>query len=156
MRRRKRSSREPSTTYAITLDGHSHQDVHRRLRIGIKMADALSRTLRARVRLIRDGADMHDQVFYDPDVSYDESTHQRVVLSTNMASPAEVDMAGVSTAGSLFLKTDRAILVGLVSNTRTWPVGENGAVLLVGSFSHLYLQNESTTNQATVDLVVTD
>jgi hypothetical protein len=120
------------------------------------MADALSRTMRARVRLIRDGADMHDQVFYDPDVSFDEHTHQRVVLSTNMGSPSEVDMAGVSTAATLFLKTDRDILVAVEANDRLWPVGENGAVLLVGSFTHLYLQNESTINQATVDLVVTD
>ena len=120
------------------------------------MADALSRTMRARVRLIRDGGDMHDQVFYDPDVSFDEHTHQRVVLATNMATPSQVDMAGVSSAGSLFLKTDRDINVGINSTTKIWPVGENGCVMLVGTFTKLYLQNESTTNQATVDLVVTD
>lgn len=120
------------------------------------MADALSRTIRARVRLIRDGGDMHSQVFYDPDISFDEHTHQRVVLSTNMASPAQVDMAGVSSAGSLFLKTDRDINVCINSTTKVWPVGENGCVILVGTFTKLYLQNESTTNQATVDLVVTD
>ena len=120
------------------------------------MADALSRTLRARVRLIRDGADLYDQVFYDPDVTYTESTHQRVILSTNMASPSEVDMAGVATAATLFLQTDRDVLVAVDNSARTWPVSENGAVLLVGSFTHLYVQNESTTNQATVELVVTD
>ncbi len=37
------------------------------------MADALSRTMRARVRLIRDGGDMHSQVFYDPDIDETES-----------------------------------------------------------------------------------
>lgn len=124
------------------------------------MADALSRTLRARVRLIRDGADMHNQVFYDPDISFDEHTHQRLVMSTNMSVPVEVDIsyitAGATTAETLFLKSDRAILVGINNTTAVWPIGENGAVMLVGSFTHLYLQNESTTNQATVDLVVTD
>lgn len=120
------------------------------------MADALSRTMRARVRLIRDGGDMHDQVFYDPDVSFDEHTHQRVVLTTNMAVPAQVDMAGVATAQTLFLKTDRDINVCINATTKVWPVSENGCIMLVGEFTKLYLQNESTTNQATVDLVVTD
>lgn len=120
------------------------------------MADSLERTLRARVRLIRDGADLYDQVMYSPDVSYTESTHQRVVLATNMASPSEVDMAGVATGEALFLQTDRDIQVALDTNTKLWTVKENGALMLVGSFTHLYLQNESTTNQATVELVVTD
>ena len=112
--------------------------------------------MRARVRLIRDGSDMHDQVFYDPDVSFNEHTHQRVVLATNMASPSAVDMAGVSTAQTLFLKTDRDINVCINNATKVWPVSENGCVILVGEFTALLLQNESTDNQATVDLVVTD
>lgn len=120
------------------------------------MADALSRTLRTRVRLIRDGVDLYDQSYYEPNVDYTESTHQRVILATNMATPEAVDMAGVSTAATLFLQTDRDILVAVDSSTKTWPVSGDGAVMLVGSFTHLYLQNESTTNQATVELVVTD
>ena len=120
------------------------------------MADALKRTLRARVRLIRDSADLYDQVFYEPNESYTESTHQRIVLATNMGSPSEIDMSGVATGESLFLQTDREIKVALDANTRLWTVKEHGAVLLVGSFTHLYVQNESTTNQATVELVITD
>lgn len=120
------------------------------------MADALKRTLRARVRLIRDGADLYDQVFYEPNEDYDESTHQRLILATNMATPSEVDMSGVSTGEALFLQTDREIQVALDANTKLWTIKENGAVLLVGSFTHIYLQNESTTNQATVELVITD
>lgn len=120
------------------------------------MADSLSRTLRARVRLIRNGADLYDQVFYDPDITYTESTHQRVVLATNMSTPAEVDLAGVSTGGAMFLQTDRAINVAVGTSTAVWPVAENGAVMLTGTITHLYLQNESTTNQATVELVVSD
>ena len=120
------------------------------------MADALSRTMRARVRLVRNDVDYYDQTFYDPDVSYNESTHQRIVLSTNMGSPSEIDLGGVETAATLFLQTDREILVAVGVNTRTWTVGENGSVMLSGSFTHLYVQNESTTNQATVELVVTD
>jgi hypothetical protein len=121
------------------------------------MADALSRTMRARVRLIRDGADLYDQVFYDPDVTYTESTHQRVVLATDMASPAAVDMGGVSAAKTLFLQTDRAIKVGVGSQTYLWDVAANGALMVQStSFASLYLQNESTENLATVELVVTD
>lgn len=120
------------------------------------MADALSRTMRARVRLIRNGVDYFDQTFYDADESYDESTHQRVVLSTNMATPTEVNMTHVGTAVTLFLQTDRDILVALDTSAKTWTVKENGSLMVVGSFTHLFLQNESTTNQATVELVVTD
>lgn len=120
------------------------------------MADALSRTMRARVKLIRDGAVNHDQVFYQDDETYTESTHQRIVLATNMSAPQEIDLSGVASAGSLFLSTDRDILATLNTTTATWPVGENGALMLVGSFTHLYVQNESTTNLATIDIVVTD
>ena len=120
------------------------------------MADALTRTMRARVSLIRDGAQYHDQVYYEPNDTYTESTHQRVVLSTNMASPQEVDMAGVATAATLFLQTDRDILVAVNNASYLWPVNEHGALVLVGAFTHLYVQNESTTNQAVVDMIVTD
>ena len=112
--------------------------------------------MRARVRLIRNGVDYFDQTFYDPDIDYTESTSQRLVLNTSMGSPSEVDMAGVATAKTLFLQTDREILVALDADTKVWTVGEHGSVLVVGSFTHLYLQNESSTNQATVELVVTD
>jgi len=127
------------------------------------MADALKRTLRARVRLIRDGVDIYDQNFYEPNETYVESTHQRIVLATNMASPSEIDMSGVAsdiaggdTAETLFLQTDRDVLVALDDNTFLWVVKENGALMLVGSFTHLYVQNESTTNLATIELVITD
>ena len=120
------------------------------------MADACTRTMRARVRLIRNGVDYFDQTFYEPNVDYTESTHQRVVLATNMTTPVAVDMTGVSAGVSLFLQTDREILVAVDGVANTWTVAENGALMLVGSFTSLHLQNESTTNQATVELVVTD
>ena len=119
------------------------------------MADALYRTTRARVLLRRDDQEMFSQTFYEPDTEFDTSTQQRVVLSTNMASPQEVELSGVTTAAALFLQTDRDIQVAVAAPTSLWPVTAHGAVMLVGSFTHLYLQNESTTNQATVELVVT-
>lgn len=120
------------------------------------MADSLERTMRARVRLIRNGADLYDQVFYEPDESYTESTHQRLILATNMATAQEVDLAGVATGETMFLQTDREITVAVDAIGSKWTLKDNGAVMLVGSFTHLYLRNESTTNQATVELVVTD
>lgn len=120
------------------------------------MADALSRTLRAAVILTRNGSDYHEQEFYDPKVTYSEIAHQRIVLSTNMGSPSEVDMAGVATGATLFVETDRAVNVAINAASNVWTVSENGALMLVGSFTHLYLQNESTTNQATVDVIITD
>jgi hypothetical protein len=120
------------------------------------MADVLKRTVRARVKLTRNDAVLYDQTYYDDDTDYTESTHQRVVLATNMAVPQEVDMAGVSTGAVLFVESDRAINVAVNAIGNVWPLAENGALLLVGSVTHLYLQNESTTNLATVELVVAD
>lgn len=120
------------------------------------MADVLERTLRARVRLTRNDLTLFDQTFYEPDETYTESTHQRVVLATSMASPSEVDMGGIVTGEAIFIETDRAISVGIDSNTTLITLNENGAFLLTGSFDHVYLQNTSSTNQATVELVITD
>lgn len=127
------------------------------------MADVLKRSIRARVLLERDGRTHHDQTYYSEDQPYYESTHQRIKLATDMSSPQEIDLSGVgvapgtnATAGSLYLETNRVVLVAVDDNTKLWPLAEHGAVLLVGSFTHLYVQNESTTNVATVDLVVTD
>lgn len=129
------------------------------------MADVLKRTIRGRVLLTRDGRDLYDQEYYSEDETYYESTHQRVVLATNMGSPQEIDLSGVSSspgassthkAAALFLQTDRAVKVAIDDNTKLWPLDDDGAVMLVGSFSHLYVQNESTTNQAIVELIATD
>lgn len=120
------------------------------------MADALFKTVRARVLLRRNDAEMYSQTFYEPDDAYTESTHQRVVLSTNMASAQEIDLSGVETAATLFLQTDRDIEIAVNNASYLWPVSAHGAVMLTGSFTRLFVLNESTTNQATVELVVTD
>jgi hypothetical protein len=104
---------------------------------------------------------MYDQRFYAEDESFSESTHQRIVLATNMASPSEVDLSGVTATpsvtqgGTLFLEADRAISVAVNNSSYLWPLSANGALLLTGTITHLYVQNESTTNTATVELVVT-
>lgn len=126
------------------------------------MADVLRRTVRARVKLTNNDAVVYDQVYYDENTEYTESTGQRLVLATNMGVAQEVDLSGVtsapgaSTGVTLFVETNRDIKVAVNSISALWPLAENGALLLVGSISHLYLLNESTTNLATVELVVTD
>lgn len=69
-------------------------------------------------------------------------------------------MEGVASGEYFMLKTDRPILVALNSTANSWPVGsgtEGGAILLSGStITHIYTNNESTTNLATIQVVVTD
>jgi hypothetical protein len=76
-----------------------------------------------------------------------------------MTSPQEYEFTHITTAKHLMLVTDQPILVSMDTTTTQWNVGtsdDEGAVLLVGSFTHVYVKNESTTNTATVDLVVSD
>lgn len=125
------------------------------------MADVLKQSIAVSVELDRNSQLMYGQRFYQNDVTFTESTHQRIVLATNMSSPQEIDLSGVTSTpsvtqgGTLFLETDRAINVAVNVTSHLWPLGVNGALLLTGAITHLYVQNESTTNQAVVELVVT-
>ena len=77
--------------------------------------------------------------------------------AADLATSAGVTSAAGATSGvTLFLETDRAINVAVNNIAHLWPLADNGSLLLVGTISHLYIQNESTTNLATVELVVTD
>lgn len=124
------------------------------------MADALNYSVLASVKLERNGRPMYNQVYQRQQKQYEESTHQRVVLATNMSVPQEVDLSGVTAAPGatsgvvLFLQTDRSVQVAVNDPARLWPVNANGSMLLTGAVSHLYVFNESTTNQAIVELVV--
>jgi len=125
------------------------------------MADVLKQTIGVSVKLDRNGRTMYDQRYTPAEASFAESTHQRIVLATNMAMPQEIDLSGVTASPSvdegttLFLETDRAIKVAVNNNSFLWPLGANGALLLTGAISHLYVQNESVTNLATIEAVVT-
>lgn len=67
----------------------------------------------------------------------------------------EVNLGGVATGDLLMLITDRSIKVGVDSQTNLWDVGK-ALMIDGGSFTHLYVQNQSTTVEATVDVIVTD
>jgi len=126
------------------------------------MADVLRKTTRARLKLTRNDAILYDQVYYDDNKVYTESTSQRIVLATHMTAPQEIDLKGVTSAPgaesgvTLFMEIDRAAKVAVNDIAALWPIAENGSLLLVGTVTHLYVQNESTTNLATMELVVTD
>lgn len=118
------------------------------------MADVLRVSELARLKLTRDGVVAYDQAYAPAAESYTEHAGDRVVLATNMATPEAVDLGGIATAEHLMLETERTILVGVNSQTNLITVKK--ALMVVSSFSTLYLQNESTTNTATVEFMVTD
>ena len=72
-----------------------------------------------------------------------------------MTAVEELSLGGVGTGEFLLLQTDQPIKVGIDNQTVLLDVSK--AIMLGGaSFTHIYLQNESTTNTATVQAVVTD
>lgn len=123
------------------------------------MADVLKIQTKARFKLTRNNAVLYDQDFFPSEESYTESAGARIVIATN-SGMTEFDMEGVATGQHLMIESNRPILVSLDTTVLSWPVGsgtKGGAVILSGSaFTHVYVENESTTNLATVQISVTD
>lgn len=118
------------------------------------MADVLRVRPLARLKLSRNEATLYDQNYAPNERAFVESSADRFVLAAN-TTVQEVNLGGVATGDMLLLITNRAINVGVDSQTNLWSVGK--AVMLDGgSFTHLYVQNQSTTVEATVDVLVTD
>ena len=118
------------------------------------MADTLKRQNIARFHMTKNGQTLYDQRYDSEMQDYTESSHTRAVLATNMANPSEIDIEGVDTAQAWMLTTSQTILVAVDDNSFLWPVKE--FIMVVGVVTHLYVQNENTTNTATVEIVVTD
>jgi hypothetical protein len=69
----------------------------------------------------------------------------------------ELDLGGIATGENFLLETDQPILVALNTTNVNAKITVGGALMMSGgSFTHLYVQNESATNVATVQVVVTD
>jgi len=120
------------------------------------MADALSHTLSARLRLERNGTDVAYREYVETDEEHTQHSYQRISLANSMTSPQVVDLQGITTADSLFLYTTRGILVGVNTNTMLLPVSSGGALMVTGSITSVYLQNLSSTYTASVELALTD
>ncbi len=117
------------------------------------MADVLRVGELARLKLLRNGTVIYDQAYAPVEESYTEHAGDRVILGTNTTVDA-VNLGGIATAQHLMLETDRVINVGIDSQTNLISVSK--ALMIVSSFSALYFQNESITNTATVEFLVTD
>ena len=120
------------------------------------MADVLKRTTRANVLLTRNELIMYNEEHYKQDVAFTESTHQRVVLATNMVTAQEFDLSGVETGAVMMIETDREVSVNLNTTTNMIQLAANGMMMVVGSFTHVYVQNLNTTYTATVEFVAAD
>jgi hypothetical protein len=121
------------------------------------MADVLKVNTFARLKLLRNGSDFLDHVFRETDVDYTLQASDRVVLDAAMGSPEEANLGSLGAgtpATHLMLVTDREIKVALDVNTRLWAV--SGVLMIIGSFSHLYLKNEDASVQATVEYLASD
>lgn len=123
------------------------------------MTDILKVQEFVRVRLTRDGTTLYDQAFKSEEEDYDEHTTERAVLATSMTTSQAVSLGGVVTGRKLMLETDKEILVGLgVTPANKWTLGNNiegGALLITGSFSHLWVRNNNTT-EARIVYAITD
>ena len=123
------------------------------------MSDVLKAQARARFKLTRNANVLHDQNYVPSEIAYTESAEARIVISTN-SGWQQFNMEGIVTGGNLMIESDRPILVALGTTALYWPVGsgtKGGAILLSGSaYTNIYVQNESTTNLATIELAATD
>lgn len=120
------------------------------------MADILKAKDFVRVRLTRNGINLYDQAFVSNEEDFTEHTTERVVLSTNMATSQQVNLGGVAIGHRLFLEASKSVQVGLgVTPAAKWPLDDDGVLVFVGSFSHIWVRNTGTV-ESVLTYVVTD
>lgn len=122
------------------------------------MAKVTTVEIAARLKLFEDSVVVYNQSFKMNAVTYTEHTVDRLILATN-SGWQEVNMGGVGTGVFFEARSDRPILVSIDTTTREWNLGrgtEGGVVAVISSFTHVYLKNNSVTNQATVNVAVSD
>lgn len=120
------------------------------------MADVYKCTVRARVYITKNEITRYDQEYLTSDTTITESAHQRAVLATNMAAPEELTMDNLTTARVFTLEADREIVVALNTVANTFTIAANGMFMIVGTVTHVFVQNNSTTYTATVEYLATD
>lgn len=124
------------------------------------MSDVLKFTLRTRVWLTKNELTMSDQEFYTEDRTFTEATHQRVVLAVTSSTTSgvlqEFDLGGISEGYGLMIETDRQVMIGVDASTNLIFVQDNGVFFLTGSYTHVYVRNDSQTYQATVEMLAFD
>ena len=84
---------------------------------------------------------------------WEESTHRIINLATN--SSTQLTLGGVATGEYLMVETDNQINVSINDDSRYWTINKAVSVALT-SFTTVYLQNESTTDEAQAIVIVVD
>ena len=124
------------------------------------MSDAMKFTARVRVWLEKNELVTSDQEYLTEDRTFTEGTHQRAVLavtsSTTSGVVQEIDLGGIATGYGLFIESDRTIQIGVDDSTNLISLADNGAFFLTGSYTHVYVRNDSQTYQATVEVLAFD
>lgn len=122
------------------------------------MSDVLRRTIRGTMGLTRNEGPMYTQEYYKKDVEFDVHTHQRVVLATS-SGQEQFDLSGLNTTNpgaAMMLTTDRTIVVAIDTAANTMTISDNGMMMFTGTFTHVYVENNSTTYTASLEFVATD
>ena len=122
------------------------------------MAKVTTVQLATRLTLFEDEVKTLNQSFSMNAVTYTEHSADRLILATS-SGWQEINKGGVGTGVYLTVKSDKPILVSLDATTNPWSLGKSpdgGVIALVGSYTHVYVKNNITTNQATVSSVMTD
>ena len=122
------------------------------------MSDVLRRTIRSTLDLTRNTLPMYAQEYYKADQQIDVHTHQRIVLGTNSGTQ-QFDLSGLNTTNpgaAMFLSTNRTIVVAINAEANTLTLSDNGMIMFTGTFTHVFVQNNSTTYTASLEFVATD
>ena len=122
------------------------------------MAKVTTVEIAARLTLFEDKKDVYNQAFSMNVVTYTEHSIDRLVLATS-SGWQEINLGGVTTGVYLEIKVDKPILVSLNTTTREWNLGKGtkgGVLAMISEFTHVYVQNESSTNTVVVNAAIVD
>ena len=118
------------------------------------MADITTAQVKARLRLVRNGIAIYDEIFNSGKDDFTESSYQRVVLATSSGVQV-VNLDGVTSGTKLLIVTDREIKVAV--NNSAWLVPVTSVLAMTSSgITGLWVENENADFQATVTIAVTD
>lgn len=121
------------------------------------MADVLEVQELIRVKLLRNGSTLYEQVANPTAVTYTRHASDRLVLAANMANFQEASLGSINSTNPgkhVFVVADRSITIA--ANTTAQQVVGDTLMMRDTSISHLYFKNTDANNTATVQFVVTD
>ena len=124
------------------------------------MSDVLRVSALARTKLTRNDVTLYEQAYSLDETAFTELAADRVVLATNMSTPEQYNLGGISNGAHVMIETDKPVLISFNGTTAQWQVGANndGGVLMLAntSFTSIYFQNESTDNEVTAHVIAVE